>query len=88
MAGALIFSTVYGYQVEANNDSYVAAAEEYLERSSATVTAGWLVDFIPIREYIRLPSLFQLTDNVLLSSSEISSLDYLAPNGSSAESET
>jgi hypothetical protein len=49
MAGSLIFSTLYGYHISGDNDPYVVAAEEFMEVSSYTATAGWLVDFFPFR---------------------------------------
>ena len=51
MAGSLIFRTVYGYHVRATNDPFIEAADAMMEMGEYAISGGWIVDYLPFREF-------------------------------------
>lgn len=51
MAGSLVYRVMYGYQVLESEDPFIKSAEEFMVESSSVITAGWVVDFFPIRKH-------------------------------------
>ncbi|KAJ7293480.1 cytochrome P450, partial [Mycena rebaudengoi] len=60
-AGSAILRVVYGYEIQSENDPYVALADEAMKGLTQAVNAGsFLVDFIPVLKH--LPSWFPGAD--------------------------
>ncbi|KAJ7092623.1 cytochrome P450 [Mycena epipterygia] len=56
-AGNVILRVVYGYDVQAENDHYVALADEAIQGLTQAINPGsFLVDFLPVLKYV--PSWF------------------------------
>ncbi|KAJ7125680.1 cytochrome P450 [Mycena crocata] len=52
-AGSVILRVVYGYDVQSENDYYVALADEAMKGLTQAVNAGsFLVDFLPVLKYL------------------------------------
>lgn len=53
-AGAVILNVAYGWQVTSNSDYFVRLMEEAFSIHNAiNKPSGWLVEFLPIRRFLR-----------------------------------
>ncbi|KAJ3554822.1 hypothetical protein NM688_g2905 [Phlebia brevispora] len=57
MAGSLIFTVIYGYEIEKDHDPYVKLADELAQAMGNAIGLDWIVEFLPFLRFIPgLPS--------------------------------